>query len=29
LIKVAIEDDFGERLIARKGHVPKGTFFAG
>ncbi len=29
LIKVALEDDFGERLLARKGKVPKGTFFAG
>ena len=29
LIKVALEDDFGERLLARKGRVPKGTFFAG
>jgi hypothetical protein len=29
LIKVALEDDFGERLLARKGGVPKGTFFAG
>ncbi len=29
LIKVALEDDFGERLIARKGRIPKGTFFAG
>jgi hypothetical protein len=28
LIKVALEDDFGERLLARKGRVPKGTFFA-
>jgi len=29
LIKVALEDDFGERLLARKGRVPKGTLFAG
>ena len=29
LIKVALEDDFGERLLARKGRIPKGTFFAG
>jgi hypothetical protein len=29
LIKVALEDDFGERLLRRKGKVPKGTFFAG
>jgi hypothetical protein len=29
LARVAIEDDFGERLIARKGRVPRGTFFAG
>jgi len=29
LIRVALEDDFGERLLARKGSVPKGTFFAG
>lgn len=29
LIKVALEDDFGERLLARKGKVPKGTLFAG
>lgn len=29
LIKVALEDDFGERLLRRKGRVPKGTFFAG
>jgi hypothetical protein len=28
LIKVALEDDFGERLLARKGRVPKGTLFA-
>jgi len=26
LTKVAVEDDFGERLLARKGRVPKGTF---
>ena len=29
LIKVALEDDFGERLTARKGRVPKGTLRAG
>ncbi len=29
LAKVVLEDDFGERLLARKGRVPKGTFFAG
>ncbi len=29
LIKVALEDDFGERLLRRKGRVPKGTLFAG
>lgn len=29
LIRVALEDDFGERLLARKGRVPKGTLFAG
>ena len=29
LIKLALEDDFGDRLLARKGSVPKGTFFAG
>ena len=29
LVKVALEDDFGERMLARKGKVPKGTFFAG
>lgn len=29
LIKVVLEDDFGERLLARKGKVPKGTLFAG
>jgi hypothetical protein len=29
LIRLAVEDDFGERLLARKGRVPKGTFFAG
>lgn len=26
LAKVAIEDDFGQRLLARKGQVPTGTF---
>jgi hypothetical protein len=29
LIKVALEDDFGERLLKRKGRIPKGTLFAG
>jgi hypothetical protein len=29
LIKVALEDDFGERLLARKGRIPKGTLLAG
>jgi hypothetical protein len=24
LVKVALEDDFGQRLLARKGRVPKG-----
>lgn len=28
LIKVALEDDFGERLLTRKGQVPRGTFLA-
>jgi len=28
-MKVALEDDFGERLLARKGSVPTGTFLAG
>lgn len=28
LIKVALEDDFAERLLSRKGSVPKGTFGA-
>ena len=28
LIKLALEDDFGEKLLARKGTVPKGTFSA-
>ena len=26
LAKVAIEDDFGKQLVARKGRVPRGTF---
>lgn len=26
LTKVALEDDFGRRLVARKGRVPRGTF---
>lgn len=26
LVKVALEDDFGRQLVARKGRVPKGTF---
>jgi hypothetical protein len=26
LVKIAIEDDFGPRLVARKGRVPRGTF---
>ena len=26
LAKVALEDDFGRRLVARTGRVPKGTF---
>lgn len=26
LAKVAIEDDFGRQLVARKGRVPRGTF---
>lgn len=29
LIKLALQDDFGDRLLARKGTVPKGTLFAG
>lgn len=29
LAKVALEDDFGERLVKRKGSVPKGTLVAG
>lgn len=29
LIKVALEDDFGDRLLGRKARVPKGTLFAG
>ncbi len=29
LIKVALEDDWAERTLARKGRVPKGTLFAG
>lgn len=29
LAKVALEDDFGERLVKRKGSVPKGTLSAG
>jgi len=29
LIKVALKDDFGDRLLARKGRIPKGTLFAG
>jgi hypothetical protein len=29
LARIAVEDDFGERLISRKGRVPRGTFFAG
>lgn len=29
LAKVALEDDFGERLVARRGRVPPGTFLAG
>jgi hypothetical protein len=28
LIKVALEDDFGERLLVRRGRIPKGTLFA-
>lgn len=26
LASLAVEDDFGQRLLARKGKVPKGTF---
>lgn len=26
LAKVAVEDDFGQKLLARKGRVPRGTF---
>ncbi|WP_158047663.1 hypothetical protein [Skermanella pratensis] len=26
LAKVAVEDDFGQKLLARKGKVPRGTF---
>lgn len=29
LLKVALEDDFGERLLAKRGRVPKGTLGAG
>jgi hypothetical protein len=29
LVRVALEDDFGERLLARKGRIPKGSLFAG
>lgn len=29
LAKVALEDDFGQRLVARRGRVPAGTFLAG
>jgi hypothetical protein len=29
LIKVALEDDFAEKLLSRKGGIPKGTLFAG
>lgn len=29
LVKVALEDDFGQRLVARRGRVPAGTFLAG
>jgi hypothetical protein len=29
LIRLALEDDFGERLLARAGRVRKGTLFAG
>ena len=29
LAAVALEDDFGERLLARRGTVPKGVLFAG
>jgi hypothetical protein len=28
LIKVALEDDLGERLLARKGRIPRRTLFA-
>jgi hypothetical protein len=29
LVRVALEDDFGERLLARKGRIPKGSLIAG
>ena len=29
LVRVALEDEFGERLLARKGRIPKGSLFAG
>jgi hypothetical protein len=29
LVRVALEDDFGERLLARKGRIPKGSLVAG
>jgi hypothetical protein len=29
LIKVALEDDFAEKLLSRKGRIPRGTLFAG
>lgn len=28
LVRLALEDDFGTRLLARKGRLPKGTFVA-
>ena len=29
LAKVAVEDDFAERALARRGRIPKGTLSAG
>lgn len=29
LVRVALEDDFGERLLARKGKIPKDSLIAG
>jgi hypothetical protein len=29
LVRVALEDDFGDKLLARKGRVPRGVLVAG